>query len=124
MTNVTCTGGGSPTILALRPRSSGYKPQARLPKLDISPRSPLIAMEPLPRSTRVAHSKSEVFKPYDVLDDTAKTGMAGGATGLFLSSVRNALSKTNVGIFSVFTRGAPIIGLAGTIYSMRQRPIG
>lgn len=69
-------------------------------------------MEPLPRSTRVAHKDTEVFKPYNVLDDTAKTGIIGGATGLFLSSVRNALSKTNVGAFSVFTRGAPIIGLA------------
>ncbi|KAF5022439.1 hypothetical protein F66182_5524 [Fusarium sp. NRRL 66182] len=52
------------------------------------------------------------FKPHDVLDDTAKAAVVGGLSGLFLSSIKNALARTNVGTLSVFTRGAPIIGVA------------
>ncbi|KAF7540221.1 hypothetical protein G7Z17_g12258 [Cylindrodendrum hubeiense] len=60
-----------------------------------------------------AHNEAEDgFKPYDTLNDTAKAGLVGGASGLFIASIRNALSKRNVGALSVFTRGAPIIGLA------------
>jgi hypothetical protein len=70
-------------------------------------------MELPKRSTPRAHFEPDtVFKPYDVLDDTAKAGLVGGASGLFIASIRNALAKTNVGALSVFTRGAPIIGLA------------
>lgn len=63
-----------------------------------------------------AHKKADnLFKPYDVLDDTAKAGVIGALSGLFLSSVKNAMAKNNVGILSVFTRGAHIIGIGGTI---------
>ncbi|KAM0086531.1 hypothetical protein ACKRZS_000951 [Fusarium odoratissimum] len=59
-----------------------------------------------------AHKKAEnLFKPHDVLDDTAKAGVIGALSGLFLSSVKNAMAKNNVGILSVFTRGAHIIGI-------------
>ncbi|KAM5352064.1 hypothetical protein ACJ41O_004787 [Fusarium nematophilum] len=70
-------------------------------------------MEHPTSATPPAHHEADtVFKPYDVLDDTAKAAVVGGASGLFISSVRNALAKTNVGALSVFTRGAPLIGLA------------
>ncbi|KAM0552015.1 hypothetical protein ACHAPJ_008125 [Fusarium lateritium] len=59
-----------------------------------------------------AHKQADTyFKPHDVLDDTAKAGVVGGLSGLFLSSIKNALARHNVGILSVFTRGAPIIGI-------------
>lgn len=61
------------------------------------------------------HEGEDGFKPFDTLNDTAKAGIVGGASGLFIASIRNALSKRNVGAFSVFTRGAPIIGLASTL---------
>ncbi|KAJ4197404.1 Hypothetical protein NCS54_00518500 [Fusarium falciforme] len=67
---------------------------------------------PKSATPRAHFEPSTVFKPYDVLDDTAKAGLIGGASGLFIASIRNALAKTNVGALSVFTRGAPIIGLA------------
>lgn len=67
---------------------------------------------PKSATPRAHFEPSTVFKPYDVLDDTAKAGLVGGASGLFIASIRNALAKTNVGALSVFTRGAPIIGLA------------
>merc|ERR1712000_612317 len=82
------------------------------PKNQNSSRIPLstpdrTAMEPPRRSTPRAHFEPDtVFKPYDVLDDTAKAGLVGGASGLFIASIRNALAKTNVGAFSVFTRTA------------------
>jgi hypothetical protein len=63
-----------------------------------------------------AHKKPDTyFKPHDVLDDTAKAAVIGGLSGLFLSSVKNAMAKHNVGILSVFTRGSAIIGLGGMI---------
>lgn len=71
------------------------------------------AMEHPKSATPRAHNEPDTFfRPYNVLDDTAKAGLVGGASGLFIASIRNALSKTNVGALSVFTRGAPIIGLA------------
>ena len=76
-----------------------------------------IAMEHPPSSANVAlHKKpATYFKPYDVLNDTTKAGVVGGLSGLFLSSVKNAMAKHNVGILSVFTRGSAIIGLGGMI---------
>ncbi|OAA81821.1 Mitochondrial import inner membrane translocase subunit Tim17 family protein [Akanthomyces lecanii RCEF 1005] len=53
-----------------------------------------------------------VYHPHDVLDETAKTSVVGLGAGFFLAAVQNALSKRNVGAFGVFSRGAPIIGLA------------
>ncbi|KAH7157158.1 hypothetical protein EDB81DRAFT_881432 [Dactylonectria macrodidyma] len=58
------------------------------------------------------HGAEEAYKPYDTLNDTGKAGLIGGASGLFIASIRNALAKRNIGALSVFTRGAPIIGLA------------
>ena len=55
------------------------------------------------------------FKPHDTLDETAKAGLVGGASGFFIASIRNALAKHNIGALSVFTRGAPIIGIASTV---------
>lgn len=54
------------------------------------------------------------YKPHDVLDETAKTALVGLGSGFFLAAIRNAMSKRNVGAMSVFTRGAPIIGICGT----------
>ncbi|GJN71541.1 mitochondrial import inner membrane translocase subunit Tim17 family protein [Purpureocillium lilacinum] len=51
------------------------------------------------------------YKPHDVLDETAKTALVGLGSGFFLAAIRNAMSKRNVGAMSVFTRGAPIIGI-------------
>lgn len=65
-------------------------------------------------SSPQAHSESEPhYKAHDTLDETAKAALVGGASGLFIAAIRNALAKRNVGAFSVFTRGAPLIGLAG-----------
>ncbi|KAI5466825.1 hypothetical protein BGZ63DRAFT_398454 [Mariannaea sp. PMI_226] len=58
------------------------------------------------------HEGENVYKPFDTLNDSAKAGLVGGASGLFIASIRNALAKRNIGALSVFTRGAPIIGLA------------
>lgn len=66
-----------------------------------------------------AHKRpAAYFKPHDVLDDTAKAAVVGGLSGLFLSSVKNAMAKHNVGILSVFTRGSAIIGLGGMVDRM------
>ncbi|PHH84112.1 hypothetical protein CDD83_2458 [Cordyceps sp. RAO-2017] len=51
------------------------------------------------------------YKPHDVFDETLKTGLGGMGGGFFLAAVRNAMAKGNVGAMSVFTRGAPLIGL-------------
>ncbi|KAM0261288.1 hypothetical protein ACHAQJ_002319 [Trichoderma viride] len=51
------------------------------------------------------------YVPHDVLDETAKTSLVGLGSGFFIAAVQNALSKGNVGAMSVFTRGAPIIGI-------------
>lgn len=78
------------------------------------------AMEHPPSSANLPAYKrpDNTFKPHDVLDDTAKAGVVGGLSGLFLSSIKNAMAKNNVGILSVFTRGSYIIGLGG----MGHRP--
>ncbi|CAJ0551663.1 Ff.00g056420.m01.CDS01 [Fusarium sp. VM40] len=70
-------------------------------------------MEHPPSSANLPAYKrpDNTFKPHDVLDDTAKAGVVGGLSGLFLSSIKNAMAKNNVGILSVFTRGSYIIGL-------------
>ncbi|KAK5995724.1 NADH-ubiquinone oxidoreductase 21.3 kDa subunit [Cladobotryum mycophilum] len=51
------------------------------------------------------------YVPHDVLDETAKTAVVGLGSGFFVAAIQNALSRGNVGAFSVFTRGAPIIGI-------------
>lgn len=62
----------------------------------------------------------DAYKPYDTLNDSAKAGIVGAASGLFIASIRNALAKQNLGALSVFTRGAPIIGLASRIPSLGE----
>lgn len=60
---------------------------------------------------------SQTEKPYvahDVLDETTKTAVVGLGSGFFIAAIQNALSKRNVGAMGVFTRGAPVIGIAGT----------
>lgn len=64
----------------------------------------------IPNST-IAMAKPYV--PHDVLDETAKTSLVGLGSGFFIAAIQNALSKRNVGAMSVFTRGAPIIGICG-----------
>ncbi|KAM4057925.1 tim17/Tim22/Tim23/Pmp24 family protein [Hirsutella rhossiliensis] len=51
------------------------------------------------------------YVPHDVFDETANTALIGLGSGLFIAAIRNAMSKRNVGAMSVFTRGAPIIGI-------------
>lgn len=53
------------------------------------------------------------YVPHDVLDETAKTSLVGLGSGFFIAAVQNAMSRRNVGALSVFTRGAPIIGICG-----------
>jgi hypothetical protein len=63
----------------------------------------------------VARGYTSPDKPYvahDVIDETGKTAIMGLGSGLFVSAIYNAMSKRNIGAMSVFTRGAPIIGLA------------
>lgn len=65
-----------------------------------------------------AHVDSEKhYVPHDVLDETSKTAIVGLGAGLFVASIQNALSKRSVGAMSVFTRGAPIIGICGMHFS-------
>ena len=52
------------------------------------------------------------YVPHDVIDETGKTAIMGLGSGIFVAAIHNALSRRNVGALSVFTRGAPIIGLA------------
>ncbi|TQV98232.1 hypothetical protein V2A60_008007 [Cordyceps javanica] len=52
------------------------------------------------------------YHAHDTLDETAKTAVVGLGAGFFMAAVQNALSKRNVGAFGIFSRGAPIIGLA------------
>ncbi|OAA73628.1 Mitochondrial import inner membrane translocase subunit Tim17 family protein [Cordyceps fumosorosea ARSEF 2679] len=52
------------------------------------------------------------YHAHDVLDETSKTAVVGLGAGFFMAAVQNALSRRNVGAFGVFTRGAPVIGLA------------
>lgn len=54
-----------------------------------------------------------VFHPHDTLDETAKTAVVGLGAGLFVAAIQNAMSRRNVGAFGVFSRGAPLVGLAG-----------
>lgn len=54
------------------------------------------------------------YHAHDVLDETAKSAVVGLGAGFFIAAIQNAMSKRNVGAFGVFTRGAPLIGLAGT----------
>ncbi|KAH6606201.1 mitochondrial import inner membrane translocase subunit tim17 family [Trichoderma cornu-damae] len=51
------------------------------------------------------------YVPHDVIDETAKTSLVGLGSGVFIAAIQNALSKRNVGAMSVFTRGAPLIGI-------------
>ncbi|EGX96681.1 NADH-ubiquinone oxidoreductase 213 kDa subunit [Cordyceps militaris CM01] len=62
---------------------------------------------------QAAAGADNVYQAHDVLDETAKTAVVGLGAGFFMAAVQNALSKRNVGAFGVFSRGAPIIGLAG-----------
>ncbi|PFH62999.1 hypothetical protein XA68_10411 [Ophiocordyceps unilateralis] len=52
------------------------------------------------------------FVPHDVIGLTTKTGFIGAGAGLFIASIRNAMSRGNVGAMSVFIRGRGIIGMA------------
>ncbi|ATY63814.1 NADH-ubiquinone oxidoreductase [Cordyceps militaris] len=61
---------------------------------------------------QAAAGADNVYQAHDVLDETAKTAVVGLGAGFFMAAVQNALSKRNVGAFGVFSRGAPIIGLA------------
>ncbi|KAH8174815.1 Mitochondrial import inner membrane translocase subunit Tim17 family protein [Sarocladium implicatum] len=60
-------------------------------------------LPPPPQAPYVAH---------DTINETGKSAIVGFGSGLLAASVQNALSRRNVGAFSVFTRGAPLIGIA------------
>lgn len=53
------------------------------------------------------------YKPYDVIHETTQGALVGTGTGVFIAALYNALSKGNIGAMSAFTRGAPLIGIAG-----------
>ncbi|KJZ76746.1 hypothetical protein HIM_03623 [Hirsutella minnesotensis 3608] len=60
----------------------------------------------------MAHAEStKPYTPHDVFEETSKTALVGLGSGFFLAAIQNALSRRNVGAMSVFTRGAPIIGI-------------
>jgi hypothetical protein len=52
------------------------------------------------------------YVPHDVIGETSKTAIVAFGSGLFIASIRNAMDRRNVGALGIFTRGAPIIGLA------------
>ncbi|KAL2210791.1 Tim17/Tim22/Tim23 family protein [Sarocladium strictum] len=52
------------------------------------------------------------YVPRDTISETGKTAVIGFGSGLLAASIQNALSRRNVGAFGIFTRGAPIIGIA------------
>lgn len=120
MTSVTCSSG-SPSIL--HRQSFGF--HLRTPRTKPAPSSATSnAMERRSTPSQEAHHDAkDGYKPYDTLNDTGKAGLVGGASGLFIASIRNALAKRNIGALSVFTRGAPIIGLASTLPDLTL-PIG
>lgn len=69
----------------------------------------------------VAHLlKSKPYVAHDVIGETTKTGVVAFGSGVFIASIRNAMMRKNVGAWGVFTRGAPIIGLASTFSSVRR----
>jgi hypothetical protein len=55
------------------------------------------------------------YVPHDVIGETSKTAIVAFGSGLFIASIRNAMDRRNVGALGIFTRGAPIIGLASTL---------
>lgn len=62
----------------------------------------------------VAHltKTDKPYKAHDVINETSKTALVAFGSGIFIASIRNAMMRKNVGAWAVFTRGAPIIGLA------------
>jgi hypothetical protein len=65
-------------------------------------------------------SPAEVpYVPRDTISETGKTAVIGFGSGLLAASIQNALSRRNVGAFGIFTRGAPIIGIASKRTSMQ-----
>jgi hypothetical protein len=56
----------------------------------------------------------KTYVAHDVIDEVTKAALIGTGSGLFIAALKNALSRQNVGAWSVFTRGAPLIGLCGT----------
>lgn len=70
-------------------------------------------LPPTTASYAPSHAMAKPYVPHDVLDETAKTSLVGLGSGFFIAAVQNALSRRNVGALSVFTRGAPIIGICG-----------
>uniref|UniRef100_A0A8H7TTH3 Uncharacterized protein n=1 Tax=Bionectria ochroleuca TaxID=29856 RepID=A0A8H7TTH3_BIOOC len=53
----------------------------------------------------------KTYVAHDVIDEVTKAALIGTGSGLFIAALKNALSRQNVGAWSVFTRGAPLIGL-------------
>lgn len=102
------------SIARLQPQAQAIRNKSSQLLTAIAP-ALAFAMEHPPSSANLPAYKrpDNTFKPHDVLDDTAKAGVVGGLSGLFLSSIKNAMAKNNVGILSVFTRGSYIIGLGG-----------
>lgn len=68
---------------------------------------------PTTASYAPSHAMAKPYVPHDVLDETAKTSLVGLGSGFFIAAIQNAMSRRNVGALSVFTRGAPIIGICG-----------
>lgn len=65
-----------------------------------------------PAATPLPPPAQAAYVPHDTINETGKSAIVGFGTGLLAASVQNALSRRNVGAFSVFTRGAPLIGIA------------
>jgi hypothetical protein len=79
----------------------------------LPPRPPSNAMSTTSDPTAAGYVRPEkAYVPHDVIDEAGKTALLGFGSGLFIASVHNALSRRNLGALTVFTRGAPIIGLA------------
>lgn len=60
------------------------------------------------------NNRNKPYVPHDVITETSKTALTGLGAGFFIAALRNATSRQNVGAWGVFTRGAPLIGLAST----------
>ncbi|KAG6063307.1 hypothetical protein E4U32_001408 [Claviceps aff. humidiphila group G2b] len=59
----------------------------------------------------VVSELDEPYHPHDVITETVKMASVGAGAGLFLAAIRMSMTQRNYGVFGIFTRGAPIIGM-------------
>lgn len=65
-----------------------------------------------------SEATTPVFESKPALQQAARSGLAGGAVGLVVSSVQNALGTHTRGAMGVVTRTGGTIGFFGTFESL------